>query len=180
MQDTGQRRLKVFFDLDSSLLTQVLTQHMQHFADVVATHEAADVMLCRQQKEHETPVRRYLLPETGRLQDTLQVLYNMVVMPDYMMTLQQFTLDTRQRLFSNTVAGSSLTDKETAFMAYLIRQYPDICSREDILADVWGYQPDIDSHTLETHVYRLRQKLEELFGNTCKIIAENDGYRLQV
>jgi hypothetical protein len=69
-----------------------------------------------------------------------------------------------------------LTEKETALLAFLARA-PQPVTRRDILAEVWGYDERIDTHTLETHLYQLRRKLGEKEGETW-LIAEAGAYRL--
>lgn len=53
-----------------------------------------------------------------------------------------------------------LTDKEAQILKYLYFQGPEPVSRESLLGEVWGYNASVTTHTLETHVYRLRQKIE--------------------
>ena len=52
-------------------------------------------------------------------------------------------------------------------------------AREELLAEVWGYNAGVTTHTLETHVYRLRQKVEPEPGEARLLITEAGGYRLQ-
>jgi len=70
-----------------------------------------------------------------------------------------------------------LTEKETAILKYLYRQ-GKVVDRETLLHEVWGYNAGVTTHTLETHVYRLRQKIEPEKGETTLLITEDGGYRL--
>ncbi|MCP1336544.1 response regulator transcription factor [Futiania mangrovi] len=70
-----------------------------------------------------------------------------------------------------------LTDKETSILRYLYRAGRPV-SREVLLAEVWGYNAAVTTHTLETHVYRLRQKIETDPSNARLLITEEGGYRL--
>jgi DNA-binding response OmpR family regulator len=72
-----------------------------------------------------------------------------------------------------------LTEKETAILKYLYRASDKSVSREELLAEVWGYNAGVTTHTLETHVYRLRQKIEPEPANARLLITEGGGYRLQ-
>jgi DNA-binding response OmpR family regulator len=71
-----------------------------------------------------------------------------------------------------------LTDKETNILKYLYRAGAKPVSREELLAEVWGYNAGVTTHTLETHVYRLRQKIEADPANARLLLTETGGYRL--
>ena len=73
-----------------------------------------------------------------------------------------------------------LTDKETAILKYLYRTGDKVVSREVLLDEVWGYNAGVTTHTLETHVYRLRQKIERDPANARILVTEPGGYRLAV
>lgn len=70
-----------------------------------------------------------------------------------------------------------LTEKETAILKYLYRQ-GKVVDRDTLLAEVWGYNSGVSTHTLETHIYRLRQKIEPVSGETTLLLTESGGYRL--
>ena len=70
-----------------------------------------------------------------------------------------------------------LTDKETNILKYLYRKGAPV-PREELLAEVWGYNAGVTTHTLETHVYRLRQKIEPDTGRVTLLVTEGGGYRL--
>ena len=71
-----------------------------------------------------------------------------------------------------------LTDKEAAILKYLYRAGSRVVGREVLLDEVWGYNANVTTHTLETHVYRLRQKIEQDPSNAAILITEPGGYRL--
>ena len=71
-----------------------------------------------------------------------------------------------------------LTEKETAILKYLYRAGPRIIGRDTLLGEVWGYNAGVTTHTLETHVYRLRQKIERDPGEAEILVTEPGGYRL--
>ncbi|HWF76417.1 MAG TPA: response regulator transcription factor [Caulobacteraceae bacterium] len=71
-----------------------------------------------------------------------------------------------------------LTDKETNILKYLYRAGSKVISREELLTEVWGYNAGVTTHTLETHVYRLRQKIEPDPTDPKILITEAGGYRL--
>ena len=71
-----------------------------------------------------------------------------------------------------------LTEKETAILKFLYRAGSKTVGRDTLLAEVWGYNSGVTTHTLETHVYRLRQKIEPEKGTAQLLITEPGGYRL--
>ena len=71
-----------------------------------------------------------------------------------------------------------LTEKETAILGFLYRAGAAVTGRDVLLGEVWGYQAGIDTHTLETHVYRLRRKIESDPANARILVTEPGGYRL--
>ena len=71
-----------------------------------------------------------------------------------------------------------LTEKETAILKYLYRAGDRAIARETLLGEVWGYNAAVTTHTLETHVYRLRQKIEKEPSNAQILVTEPGGYRL--
>lgn len=71
-----------------------------------------------------------------------------------------------------------LTEKESAILKYLLRSGNTVIGRDELLNEVWGYNSGVTTHTLETHVYRLRQKLEKDPSNAEILVTEPGGYRL--
>ncbi len=71
-----------------------------------------------------------------------------------------------------------LTEKEAAILKYLYRAGDQAIGRERLLGEVWGYNAGVTTHTLETHVYRLRQKIERDPANAAILVTEPGGYRL--
>jgi DNA-binding response OmpR family regulator len=71
-----------------------------------------------------------------------------------------------------------LTEKETAILKYLYRAGDRVIARDTLLGEVWGYNAGVTTHTLETHVYRLRQKIERDPAAAEILVTEPGGYRL--
>ncbi|MCZ4255885.1 response regulator transcription factor [Sulfitobacter sp. G21635-S1] len=71
-----------------------------------------------------------------------------------------------------------LTEKETNILKFLYRSNDGVVPRDVLLHEVWGYNADVTTHTLETHIYRLRQKIEPDPSNARLLVTESGGYRL--
>jgi len=84
----------------------------------------------------------------------------------------------------NTIYTSNsslyLTDKENEIFQFLIKNAGITISRRQLLSKVWSYSENIDTHTLETHIYTLRKKIKKKLGLTNLILHEDDGYRVNV
>ncbi|MBR9764289.1 MAG: response regulator transcription factor [Rhodobacteraceae bacterium] len=71
-----------------------------------------------------------------------------------------------------------LTEKETNILKFLYRSTESVVARDVLLHEVWGYNAGVTTHTLETHIYRLRQKIEPDPSNARLLVTESGGYRL--
>ncbi len=73
-----------------------------------------------------------------------------------------------------------LTEKEAAILKFLYRANPKPVPRQILLNEVWGYNASVTTHTLETHIYRLRQKIETDPTRATLLVTEGGGYRLDL
>ena len=71
-----------------------------------------------------------------------------------------------------------LTEKETNILKFLYRSTDGVVARDTLLHEVWGYNAGVTTHTLETHIYRLRQKIVPDPSNARLLVTESGGYRL--
>ncbi len=71
-----------------------------------------------------------------------------------------------------------LTEKETSILKFLYRSGEKVITRDVLLHEVWGYNAGVTTHTLETHIYRLRQKIEKDPSNAELLVTETGGYKL--
>lgn len=84
-----------------------------------------------------------------------------------------------QKLLTDTKGGKvRLTEKEASIIKYLYRADKKVVTRDILLEEVWGYNSGVTTHTLETHVYRLRQKIERDPSNAEILVTESGGYKL--
>ncbi len=72
-----------------------------------------------------------------------------------------------------------LTEKEVAILKYLYKNRDRIVSKNELLQEVWCYAPDVTTHTIETHIYRLRQKVEHDDAAAQLIMTVDGGYQLK-
>jgi DNA-binding response OmpR family regulator len=84
---------------------------------------------------------------------------------------QKMLIDERERKIR-------LTEKETNILKFLYRAPDGAAPRDVLLHEVWGYNAGVTTHTLETHIYRLRQKIEPNPANVSLLVTEPGGYRL--
>jgi DNA-binding response OmpR family regulator len=98
---------------------------------------------------------------------------------DAVFTIGPYTFQPSAKLLINNEDEKKvrLTDKETAILKYLYRAGEKVVGRDVLLDEVWGYNADVTTHTLETHVYRLRQKIELDPSNARILVTEPGGYR---
>jgi len=99
---------------------------------------------------------------------------------DAVFTIGPYTFQPSAKLLINNKDNKKvrLTDKEAAILKYLYRAGDRVVGRDVLLDEVWGYNAGVTTHTLETHVYRLRQKIERDPSNAEILITEPGGYRL--
>ena len=98
---------------------------------------------------------------------------------DAVFTVGPYTFRPAHKLLTD-VKGQKirLTDKETSILKFLYRSGDRVIGRDVLLHEVWGYNAGVTTHTLETHIYRLRQKIEPDPANTTLLVTEAGGYRL--
>lgn len=128
------------------------------------SHEEADVCL-------PVPCRLPVLNKT--IERLLAVSQNAPVFEN---TLFKFNSKNRELIHKETDEVYHLTEKENALLTYLTEHLGESVSKETLLIDVWNYNPDVETHTVESHIYALRQKI----GRDALDFLQNDdgGYFL--
>ncbi|HEV3160540.1 MAG TPA: response regulator transcription factor [Xanthobacteraceae bacterium] len=98
---------------------------------------------------------------------------------DGIFTIGPYTFRPSSKLLLNPKGNKvRLTVKETAILRYLYRVGERPVARETMLQEVWGYHSEVTTHTLETHIYRLRQKIEKDVATPVILVTESQGYKL--
>lgn len=120
-----------------------------------------------------------LLSKPLRLQTllyTIKNISNSVKRHDTLLQLNtHYTLSPASRVLTFGAAAISLTEKEVALLQYLYEANGKKVGKGELLQHIWGYGEGVDTHTVETHIYRLRQKTE---GKEALIITSDNGYYL--
>jgi DNA-binding response OmpR family regulator len=98
---------------------------------------------------------------------------------DAVFTIGPYTFRPSSKLLLNPKGSKvRLTEKETSILRYLYRAGEQPVPRETLLQEVWGYNSGVTTHTLETHIYRLRQKIEQDAAVPVILVTEARGYKL--
>ncbi len=99
---------------------------------------------------------------------------------DAVFTIGPYTFRPSAKLLQEAVRNRRirLTEKEAAILKFLYRAGTRPVPRQVLLNEVWGYNAAVTTHTLETHIYRLRQKIEPDPAKACLLVTEGGGYRL--
>jgi len=98
---------------------------------------------------------------------------------DAVFTIGPYTFRPSSKLLLNPEGNEvRLTEKETGVLRYLCRAGQRPVSRETLLQEVWGYNSGLTTHTLETHIYRLRQKIEKDAASPAILVTQAGGYTL--
>jgi DNA-binding response OmpR family regulator len=98
---------------------------------------------------------------------------------DAVFTIGRYTFKPSSKLLVDEKGSKiRLTEKETSILKYLYRASQKVITRDVLLHEVWGYNAGVTTHTLETHIYRLRQKIEKDPSNAELLVTEAGGYKL--
>ena len=91
--------------------------------------------------------------------------------------IKNYILDKNTRVLKKNDTTLKVTEKEVIFLEMLYSSKKPL-SRDYILKNIWKYSSETDTHTVETHIYRLRQKIKNIFNDTAFIKNSKDGYSL--
>ena len=89
--------------------------------------------------------------------------------------IKDFQLDINSKYLSKLGITLKLTEKEIEIILYLNKKKIN-CNIADLQKNIWGYSTNIETHTVETHIYRLRKKIDKVFKDKKFIVSQKNGY----
>jgi DNA-binding response OmpR family regulator len=145
---------------------------------LTGSDEEADVVRGLDSGANDYIAKPFRLNELlARLRAQLRIFENS---EDAVFTIGPYTFRPSAKLLQEPLRNRRirLTEKEAAILKFLYRAGTKPVARQILLNEVWGYNAAVTTHTLETHIYRLRQKIEPDPTNSRLLITEGGGYRL--
>ncbi len=164
----------------------VLDEQVSRVDELRNIYERVPIFVLQKKKEKkcvQTPFLKYIQKPFALnvLLDMLQSALNIIARSQSgILRFNGYELSSFEKEIKNLQTGEKikLTEREVSMLLYLYKQRGKAISKADFLQEVWGYSPDTSTHTIETHVYRLRQKVEKNESSCPLISTENGGYRL--
>lgn len=130
-------------------------------------------------RHENNEIRRFSVPvRIGHILDAIYTLKNRKAMSTgFKVGAYLFSSDTLDIVHENSGETVRLTEKERDILVFL-HENGEAVSRDVLLKAVWGYADTVETHTIETHIYRLRQKIEDDPASPKVLITSDEGYIL--
>jgi DNA-binding winged helix-turn-helix (wHTH) protein len=158
----------IFVDNKKSLID--ITKNLNQYL-IISNKKHSEV--CSQLVLDNTPIKIFKLVEKINI-EFLKLLFNN--QSKLKMNSYNFDLNSREMIFNNTKL--KLTEKEINIIIYLSKSNKPV-SIHELQEKVWSYQSDIETHTVETHIYRLRKKILNTFNDNKFITSKKSGYEVK-
>lgn len=134
-------------------------------------------------KTVETPFLKYISKPfvLSSFLNLIQSVLNIILSSDAgILTFNGYELSPLEKEIKNLSTNEKikLTEREVKMILYLYKMKGQIINKHQFLQEVWGYHPDVSTHTIETHIYRLRQKVEKNDKSPELISTTAGGYKL--
>jgi len=183
------KEIKIFIKNINPVLLESLLQQIENSDGSICNIDnpsAADLFLVSSYKDIEgyISIPRFVIESKKyRLGDILAKIVQIATHPlQYIedISIGNIVFSPQEKLIIKEGREVTLTDKEVDILYYLIKNIGVEVAKDRILKDVWEYQEGVDTHTLETHIYRLRQKIENNADSPDFLITKEQGYILNV
>lgn len=164
----------------------ILDEDISQLASLKEQYERTPIFVLLKKgikKQNDTPFLKYI-SKPFALNDILnliQSVLNIILSSDAgILTFNGYELSPLEKEIKNlqTQKKVKLTEREVKMILYLYKMKGESVDKHKFLQEVWGYHPDVSTHTIETHIYRLRQKVEKSKGSPALISTSNGGYKL--
>jgi DNA-binding response OmpR family regulator len=162
-----------FDDIDENIFAQMIERHHPKINYVRDNGDGTDIEMILH--DYDLP----MLPRrAGKILDMID--YHMHQTPyQNIPPYKDYILDWKESRLTIGNKDILLTERERDVMAELIIAGETGCRRDYLLNKIWGYRADLDPHTVETHLYRLRQKIEHTPDTPKRLVTIESGYRLE-
>ena len=150
-----------------------LNEKVENFNNYLVISNKKNLNIGNQFVLDNTPINIFKLVEKINI-EFLKIQFNSqseVKVNNYIINLNS------REMFANNIK-LKLTEKEINTITYLSKSNKPV-SVDELQEEVWSYQSDIETHTVETHIYRLRKKILSTFNDEAFIISEKDGYQIK-
>ncbi len=176
---------KIAIIVKNKALAEVLKEELSSDENVISFDANAEYHLCLTDSDDLSVDNVVFLKIPLRIGEVLDKVSSFFLKQDNLdisdeINLNEFIFKPKIKLLKHGNNKVSLTEKETDMLLYLYGRQGKTVSREELLKHVWRHNVEINTRTLETHVYRLRQKIAEISNNISLIVTEDSGYSLLV
>jgi len=177
---------KVYFADIPAVIREMLAEQLGFFSALEVTlelHNSDIVIADKHVGLSGRPLLRLTQTQDLRMGNILRRLAQMLAEPALHIddvSVAGHTFRPREKLWTHDDGRETpLTGREVDILVYLLRRAGGCVTRDELLRNVWRYQEGIDTHTLETHIYRLRQKIEKTAEDPNILVTEENGYILK-
>ncbi len=172
--------MKPIITLQTDLQTlEIIKKHLSPAGEYIFLPDTKDTLIlaCNDQtKSYPAPIR------LGKILDDITRITSQSNEAPRMLAFGPHTLDCLEGKFirSGEKEAIALTEKELSILKYLHAAHPDTVSKDELLKSVWNYADGVETHTLETHIYRLRQKIEPEPATPEILLTSENGYNINI
>ena len=191
--------LKEHLNFKLTIASDVLERQIYNVFDVLFIHEDClkdnnikkklleqknniKILISRSVKKNIDNFADVLILPT-KIEDINKIIEDTVIKKDFSknssIKIKEYVLDKNEKKLSKNNVFIPLTEKEIQLLELFLTNIKSI-SKIEILGKVWKYSADADTHTVETHIYRLRKKISEKFNINNLIISDHNGYRIKL